>query len=281
MPCTVASSGFPNGVISWDPKTLRDGNQLITSSLQLLDGEGNDSRNSGLVCLVVKSQEILRLLRDLLSVQGLGLASCLANRVARVEVPENQRLVPDSSSRADQVVIVPIRGTHESRGNAKNLLHCLFDSPHLVVDLIPSKGSQILVIPSMITDLMASLVGVLQIGGDARRVDAVVVVAVNEESSLGTVLGQKIRELFLVDVWTVVEGQCNLVRVLALCVNRGESTLLQQLDGGSGFGVSCSFRYRFGEGDRIDKGDERDEGGECGEFHDGEGVGGGKGRLND
>jgi len=73
------------------------------------------------------------------------------------------------------------------------------------------------VLPSVAGNHVACIEGVTNVIGVV--VDAAEVISVHEESSLRAGIREEVRNLSVVDPWTIIESQCNLVGVHARAVD--------------------------------------------------------------
>jgi len=86
---------------------------------------------------VVESQNSIRVLVSDVTVHVLRVLWRGASGIARIKVPKSHVLSTDIGGIEDQLVVVSIRRAHPRRLNTDDTLQGQFNTPHLVVDLVP------------------------------------------------------------------------------------------------------------------------------------------------
>lgn len=83
---------------------------------------------------MVESEHVVRVAVREVCVVLLALRHCGANRVAVVEVPDDEGLVADERGLAHEVVVVAVRRAHPSGLDAQDPHQGELNLPHLIVD---------------------------------------------------------------------------------------------------------------------------------------------------
>jgi hypothetical protein len=210
-------------LVSVNTEALSEGNQLVALALKCRDEPGNELVSGGLNRLMVQGQEVLRLLVKGVGINRFALCDGRSEGIFAIQVPDGKGLAADVGGLTDEIIVVAIRRTHESRVSAGNLHESLFDAPHLIVDLVPGERGKILVGPSVGGKLMSFVVQVL----DALAivvVDALVVVTIDEESALCASSNESFADVVHVDVGTIIESQSNSIVLGAARVDSGQGS---------------------------------------------------------
>jgi hypothetical protein len=162
---------------------------------------------------MTQHQSILHLISSNIIIKCHGLGRRIAISIARIPVPQCERLPSRSSNICCVLGVRAKRGTHECGFDTEDSRESFLHTVHRILRLSGVEGSQIGMGPSVAANHVASGVGILDIADPLIFVDAVPVVAVEEEGGLGFGVGEGIGDLAQVVVWTVV--LCELVRSLS------------------------------------------------------------------
>lgn len=208
-------------------KALSKCDQSIPSGLQFLDGVRDDLLRSGRDGFVVQSEDVAGALSDNGIVSVLALLSRNAKRITGVEVPDRETLTTNRGGLTNKVVVVAEGWAHEGGLHTTNALEGLFDSPHLIVNLIPGKGCEIFVGPGVGGDLVSFVVSILDTLDVGIIIDTAVVVAVEEEGALSTGSNEGFTDIVEPDIGAVIEGKSYSIGDGAFTVDLCESTLLR------------------------------------------------------
>jgi len=89
------------------------------------------------VNFVVEGQNGAGVRSNFLVVTLFALSRSQAEGISGVQIPQHQLLFPDKGRLANTIIVVAIRGTHECGSGACDPPESQFDTPHLIMYLIP------------------------------------------------------------------------------------------------------------------------------------------------
>jgi hypothetical protein len=150
---------------------------------------------------VVQDQHVGNLGIDRIGVHGLGLGSRITIRIASIPIPQSNLLIASSEDVQHVVVDAPERGPRERCPDTDDPGECLLLSEHAVLNLRGRYRRQIGMVPGVGTNHVPGVECVSDTINGLGVVDAVEVVAVEEERGFPASIGDEVRYRLEVDVW--------------------------------------------------------------------------------
>jgi len=206
-PGTITNPWGSSVLVRWKARALGKRDKPVTSCLEFRDDVRKNLIGSRFFSLVVKSQDVIRMLGDESVIGSLALGGGRAGRITRVEVPQDERLVTLGGNLLNKAVVVTIRRPHERRIDTRNAHESLFNEPHLIMDLVKAECGEIRVRPGVGLDLVATLDGRQDTVDVVLIIDTTIVVSIEEECSRGTSSIQGVENCLVIDVRAIIKGQ--------------------------------------------------------------------------
>ena len=132
---------------------------------------------------MVQYQHVLHLLIHGLGINCFGLSSGVAIRISGIPIPKSEILTPRLGDAPHVVVITAVGRSHEGGTDAKGARKCLLHAEHGILNLSGGERGEISMGPGMLSDHVPGIVSVLDTLDGLGVVDAVVVVAIEEEGA--------------------------------------------------------------------------------------------------
>jgi hypothetical protein len=132
---------------------------------------------------MVQHQHIADLIIDRIRINSLTLRCSIPIRIPGIPIPKGKSLPPRSSDRPHIIIVIPERRAHKRGSNTNDPREGLFHAEHRVVDLRGAERVEVGVGPGVRADHVPRVVGVFDACDGVGGIDAVIVVAVEEEGA--------------------------------------------------------------------------------------------------